>query len=116
MIKLVIITGICFVVGNVTWPLFGEQKVFYIPQALFFICLIKFAKDNTGKDSKCLHLFLTYLLLLSCGNLIKQAFYTDTIKQINDYFWGGLVTAWLLINLKMHSKWATRKTVHGGRK
>jgi len=113
MIKLIIISGICFVVGNATWPLFDEQKVLYIPQAVFFISLLTFVKRNVDKNNKVYHIFLEYLVLLSYGNLVKQVFYTDTLKQINDYVWGGIVTIFLIYKI---IKWATTTNHQSGRK
>lgn len=49
---------------------------------------------------------LTYIMLLAYGNVVKQVFYSERIKQINDYVWCGLATVWLVI---MIIKWVTRK-------
>ena len=97
MIWAVIITWIMFVLGNVTWPLFDEQKVFYVPQAFFFISMLLYIKSKV--DNKIQSILITYLLLLSFGNLVKQLFYNETLKQINDYVWGGLVTIRLIIKI-----------------
>lgn len=113
MIKAVIITGILFVIGNATHQIFDEQKVFYVPQALFFIALLHHAKANTHKKAIVSHFFLNYLLLLSVGNLIKQIFYSDILKQINDYIWAGFVTLHLIFNL---IKWAIKTNQHSGMK
>jgi hypothetical protein len=110
MIKLVIISGICFTIGNAIWPLFDEQKLLYIPQAIFFISMLTVCKR---KYEGLIKLFLTYLLLLAYGNLVKQVFYSDILKQINDYIWGGLVTLWLLYNIKNNLKWQTLSNQSG---
>lgn len=54
-------------------------------------------------------LMLNYLTLLACGNVVKQAFYTPNVAQINDYVWGGLLTLWLFYQLYKHKKWETKK-------
>lgn len=115
MIAVIIISGLLFVIGNITWPLFNEQKVLYVPQALFFISLLTFIKSKVERQTASF-IFICYFLWLARGNLVKQVFYTDTIKQVNDYIWGALVTGWLLFKLKKHLKWATLKTAHGGKK
>ncbi len=49
-----------------------------------------------------------YFWLLALGNLVKQIFYNSrTVKEVNDYWWGGLVTLWLIINLIR--LWVTQK-------
>ena len=113
MIKAVIITGILFVFGNALWPLFNEQKVFYVPQALFFISLLLAVRIKEPVKNKIAHYFLEWLLLLSYGNLIKQIFYSDILKQINDYIWGGFVTLILIYKI---IKWASKTNQHFGRK
>lgn len=111
MIRLIIISGVLFVLGNAFWWVFNEPKLNYIPQAVFFISLITFAKRQVIK--KVHHIFLDYLLLLSYGNLIKQIFYSDILKQINDYIWGGFVTLILIYKL---IKWAIKTNQHSGTK
>jgi hypothetical protein len=115
MIRVVIISGIAFTIGNIIWPLFNEPKIFYIPLAIFISSMLWEIKSKIS-NSKCLYVLTDYLLLLSLGNIVKQVFYSDNIAQINDYFWGGLVTVRLLFKLKKHLKWETRKTTLGGKK
>ena len=111
MIRLIIISGVLFVLGNAFWWVFNEPKLNYIPQAVFFISLILFVKNHVTK--KVHHIFLEYLLLLSYGNLVKQVFYSNILKQVNDYIWGGLVTIYLIYKL---IKWATNTSQQSGRK
>jgi hypothetical protein len=102
MIRVVIISGVCFTVGNIIWPFFDEPKLFFVPLAIFISSAVWCVKSSVDIGSKWIHLLLSYLLLLSYGNIIKQMFYTDNIKQINDYIWGGLVTVWLLYKIKKY--------------
>jgi hypothetical protein len=116
MIKATVIAGVCFTIGNVIWPVFDEPKLFYVPLAVFITLLIVMLKKNVQTNSKCIHLIVNYLLLLSYGNIVKQVLYTDEIAQVNDYIWGGLVTIWLLINLVKVKKWAITTNQPHGRK
>lgn len=116
MIKAAVIFGLCFTVGNIVWPLFNEPKLFYVPLAIFISLLIFIVKKNVKSDSKYLPLFVNYLLLLSYGNIVKQVMYTERIKQVNDYIWGGLVTVWLLFNLIKLKKWGITTNQPHGRK
>lgn len=107
MIKAVIISGIAFTIGNITWPYFNDPRVFYIPLAVFMLCCALCIKQIALKESKTVNTFLDYITLLAAGNLIKQIFYNShTVKQINDYIFGALITAWLIIQLI----WDNRKT------
>lgn len=102
----IIVSGACFTLGNVLWPLFNEPKVFYVPLAIFLFLLVLYVKQTAPKEKKTWHILLEWLLLLAAGNIIKQLFYTETIKQVNDYVWGALLT----INLthKLFLQWANR--------
>ncbi len=112
MIRLVIISGIAFTVGNIVWPIWDEPKFFYVPLAVFLLSCVTFVKSKTANDTVN-YLLLKYLTLLSWGNLAKQVFYTDSIAQINDYVWGGLLTLWLFYKLgerrKNKTKWEIQK-------
>jgi len=107
MIKAIIISGFCFVVGNIVWVYFDEPKLFYVPLSVFLLLLLIDVKNGVSFRNKVEHIFLTALILLAASNVIKQLFYTTTIKQINDYVWGALVGAWAI--LKLIKLWATRK-------
>lgn len=97
MIKVVILCGIAFMIGNITWTYFNEPKIFYIPLSalllsLFWELKIKYKNDKNS----ILRVSIDYLFLLSCGNLVKQIFYSETLKLVNDYIWGAVVTLWYL--------------------
>jgi len=109
------ISGACFVVGNVTWKFFNEPKIHWVPLSVFLFLLTvcvrsDYVKKNTRKDAKGLYLWVTWLVILAAGNVVKQVFYSEKIKQINDYAFGGLVTIWLIINL---IRWEIRKSQYG---
>lgn len=107
MIKAIIISGFCFVIGNIIWVYFGDPKLFYVPLAVFMLLLLIDVKMCVPNASKVEHILLTSLILLAAGNVVKQLFYTTTIKQINDYFFGAIVGVWTL--LKLVKLWAIRK-------
>lgn len=103
MIRWVIISNFVFLVANITWIYTGDPKFFYVPLALLLVAFNYYIlKSFKGKGNTIL--FLEYFLWLSYGNLIKQLFYSETLKQINDYAWGSLMTIYLIYKL-----WATRK-------
>lgn len=110
MIKAIIISGFGFTIGNVIWDKFGinEPKLFYVPLAVFLLLMILYIKKSVSEREKITHFFLTSLVLLAAGNLIKQLFYTENIKQLNDYLFGGLIFLWLLINLTIKIRWGTK--------
>lgn len=108
MIRIIIISGIAFTVGNVIWPIWDEPKIFYVPLAVFLLSCLVFVKSRSTLDSIS-KLLLNYLTLLAWGNLAKQVFYTKEISQINDYVWGGLLTVWLFYKLYKNMKWETKK-------
>lgn len=95
MIKAIIISGIAFTIGNIVWPYFNEPKLFYVPLAVFIWLLVWHLWKST-RQGELTDYFLMYLFWLAFGNIIKQLFYTKTLKQINDYYWGGLVTLALI--------------------
>ena len=99
MIRWIIITGFLFTIGNVVWIYFGDPKLFYVPLAVFLFLLLYNCLKPVTKITKAQEVFLSYFILLAGGNIVKQLFYTDKIKQINDYVWGGIVTAWLIYKL-----------------
>lgn len=108
MIRLIIISGIAFTVGNVVWPIWDEPKIFYVPLAVFLLSCVVFVKSHVAPNTIS-KLLLNYLTLLACGNVVKQIFYTQNISQINDYVWGGLLTVWLIYKLYKNSKWEIPK-------
>ena len=110
MIKAIIISGLCFTVGNIVWLYFNEPKIFYIPLAVFIFLLVYNLWKTYCGQSKVVGAFIEYLMLLAGGNIVKQIFYSDAIKQINDYIWGGFLTAILIIRL-----WVIHKQQHGKR-
>jgi Na+/citrate or Na+/malate symporter len=98
---------VAFTVGNVVWPIWGEQKLFYVPLSVFLLSLVLEVKSHY-KANGFRNLLLKYLTLLAWGNVVKQVFYNPHLAQINDYVWGGIVTAWLIYK-SVKLKWATRK-------
>lgn len=99
----IIATAFAYTIGNIVWNKFGinEPKVMYVPLALFISAMLFYInREISGeKTPKYLNVLFKYFLILSYGNIVKQILYTDRIKQVNDYFWGGFVTVWLLFNL-----------------
>ena len=108
MIRLIIISGLAFTVGNVVWPIWDEPKIFYVPLAVFLLSCVLFVRSHTPPNTIS-KLLLNYLTLLACGNVVKQVFYTENIAQINDYVWGGLLTVWLFYKLYKSTKWGIPK-------
>lgn len=98
LVILIIVSGFLFTAGNIVWPYFNEPKVFYVPLAVFLWLLVYYVR-KTFTGNKIIKLFLTWLFLLASGNLIKQIFYSPTMSQVNDYYWGAGVTLWLLIRV-----------------
>lgn len=91
-ISWVIISGFCYVIGNLTWEAAGEEKLYFVPLAVFIMTLIMYVKKEYRGKNKYVVCLLEYFMLLSIGSVIKEMFYSYTIKQINDYYWGGFVT------------------------
>lgn len=115
MIKLFIISAIAFTIGNLTWNKFGinDPRVFYIPLSLYLWASAFYIRKISFKQHPVIVYLLDYVLLLASGNVIKQIFYySEDIKQINDYAFGALATIWLIIML---IKWAIH-TNSSGRK
>lgn len=108
VIRLIIISGLAFTVGNVVWPIWDEPKIFYVPLAVFLLSCVLFVRSHTPPNTIS-KLLLNYLTLLACGNVVKQIFYTEKISQINDYVLGGLLTLWLFYKLYKNMKWETKK-------
>lgn len=101
IVKLTILFGFLFTIGNIMWDKLGlnEPKIMYVPLSIFLFLLLFNLRISQRKEDVYKKVFVTYLLLLAAGNIIKQIFYSDSIKQINDYVFGGLVTIWLIVNL-----------------
>lgn len=101
IVNLTILSGFLFTIGNIIWNKFGlnEPKIMYVPLSIFLFLLVFNLRISQRKEDVYKKIFLTYLLLLAGGNVIKQVFYSDSLKQVNDYIFGGLVTIWLIVNL-----------------
>lgn len=113
MVKAFIISGICFTIGNVIWDKFDDPRIFYVPLAVFLLIGTLYVRKTVKENNKLTIYFLDYLWILASGNVIKQVFYyNDAVSQINDYWWGGFVTLWLIF---MIIKWAIQSK-HSGRK
>jgi len=108
-IILIIITGILATLGNAFWDQFNEPKLFWIPFSVFIMLLMYEVCAKSIKENKIKKYFLTYLLLLSMGNVVKQVFYNEKMRQWNDYVFGSLLTLILLIFLA----WEIRKQLYG---
>lgn len=106
MTKTIIILNFIFLLSNILWPFIGDPKVFYIPLALLLVAF-NFQLWKT-EDRRFVKVFLEYFVLLAIGNLIKQIFYSERLKQLNDYYWLGFLTVYLIIKL-----WATRRQLSG---
>lgn len=105
---LIIITGFLFTLGNILWPVLKDQKYFYVPLALFISFLLYYVNITLVNVGVITKYIMRYFLLLSFGNIVKQLLYTPTLKQINDYIWGGLCTLGLITLIL----WEIHK--HGG--
>jgi hypothetical protein len=93
----VVISGIVFVIGNATWRLVHEPKLFWLPLGIFLWALVLYVVKVPRNASPIMRYSLIYLVLLASGNIVKQAFYDNGILQINDYVLGGILTIVLLI-------------------
>lgn len=116
MVKAFIICAISFAIGNVLWDNFGfnDPRLFYIPLSALLFSSAWYVKKTSLKRSNYIIHFLDYIVLLAGGNVIKQVFYyNDTIQQINDYWWGSLISAWLIIILIR--EWVIQNQKNGGR-
>lgn len=109
MINIIIILNFIFLLSNILWQYVGDPKAFYIPLALLLVAF-NFQLWKTFEGSRYVKAFLEYFVLLAIGNLIKQIFYSDTLRVANDYYWGGFLTVYLIIKL-----WLIRKQVPGKR-
>lgn len=99
MIRAVIISGILFTIGNVIWREYNDPKLYYVPMALFLLLLmVQVTRTYTG-GSQYIQAFLVWLVALAAGNFVKQLFYTEKVRQIADYWWGGVITALLILSL-----------------
>lgn len=98
MIRLIIILNFVFLVSNILWVYIGDPKAFYIPLALLLVAF-NFHLWKTFEGSRYVKAFLEYFVLLAIGNLIKQIFYSENMRQLNDYYWGGFLSVYLIIKL-----------------
>lgn len=106
----IIIGALCYLAGNILWEPLGEEKLYFVPQAVLILLLIIEVRKKTVKH---LRIFFTYFMLLAAGNVVKELFYSYYLKQVNDYIFGGFMTLWLLYQLL--KLWATQKQ-HSGKK
>lgn len=109
MIKLIIASGMLWWIGNIIWDKFGmyEPKLFYVPLSIFITVMILYIKKSISEREKRLHIIFQGMFALAIGNVVKQVFYSDKIKQINDYWFAGLVfiiTLYLLIQCPTQKK------------
>lgn len=84
----------------------------YVPLAVFMFLLVCEVRWPKVQRTIVQNYFITYFVFLALGNIVKQMFYDDTMRQINDYVVGGLATLILLIFL---IKWAIQRQANGGR-
>jgi hypothetical protein len=105
-----LVCGFAFVIGNVTWPLFNEYRVFYVPLSLFLFFIL-WQVDSPAKITKLQRYCIKYFVALSLSNIVKQIWYNPTIDQINDYIVGTVATLILLIFV---ITWAIRNTQKNG--
>jgi hypothetical protein len=110
-VSLLIVCGFSFVIGNVTWPLFGDPRVFYVPLALFLFFML-WQISEPGEKTVLQEYCIRYFKILSISNVFKQIFYNEHIDQINDYVVGSVVTIILLIFV---IKWVIRNRKNGGK-
>ncbi len=96
-ILLVIASGFLFMAGNIGYSFGMSEKAFWVPLALHILCLVHYISSKVKKPVE--KLYLKYFTVLAWGNLIKQLFYTDSIKQINDFILGGIATIVLIVKL-----------------
>ncbi len=115
MVWFFIISAILFTAGNIWWGVFNDPRFFYVPLALLLLSGSILVKNPTRR--KCTwvqELLLEWNVVLALGNLVKQIlYYSPTIKQINDYWWGAIITTLYLY--KILRKWAIQNKRNGGR-
>lgn len=99
--KLVIASGFCYIIGNIVHRYFDCPEMYWIPLSVFLFALIREAKMNVNEKGFNYYA-IEFLELLSVGNIIKQVFYSESISQINDYFFGAMLT---LIYLYKYIVW-----------
>lgn len=105
MIRWVIISAFCFLIGNIIWPFVDEEKVYFIPLAVMILVLFLYVRKKIAlNESKAIRLLIDYFVVLAAGNVLKELFYNPTIKELNDYWFGGLCMLVLIISL-----WVNRK-------
>lgn len=108
MIRWIIIAAFAFTIGNIVWPMVGKEgdpRLFFIPLAVMILLLFVYARHTIAVNQpRWVRNFIDYFVVLAAGNVIKQMFYSEKMKQINDYYFGGLMTLVLIITL-----WVNRK-------
>lgn len=97
MIRVIIILNFIFLLSNILWPFIGDPKAYYIPLALLLVAFNFQLWKTEGR--RFVRVFLEYFVLLAIGNLIKQIFYSENLKVLNDYYWGGFLTVYLIVKL-----------------
>lgn len=108
MIKWILISAASFTFGNIIWnkiPSGNDDRFFYIPLSVMILLMLIEIKSRYKNEKYPIPLLIKYFVILASGNVIKQTFYTPEIKQINDYYWGALVTLWLIGSLIGFNKW-----------
>lgn len=114
MVKTILIAAACFTIGNIVWDKFGmdDPRLFYVPLSVLLFLLLWYVRKKEFKSSKVTQLCIDYFCVLALGNIVKQVcYYNDTVKQINDYIWGGLITLIYAIQIL----WVIRKRKNGGK-
>ena len=109
-LKLIIISGFAFTLGNVFWDKLGDPRWFYVPLSLFLFLMVYDLYKRSFKEHRVIRISLAHLVMLASGNVIKQIVYDPTVDQINDYLWGGLVGLSYLINIIL---WAISNKRYG---
>ena len=110
----ILISALLFTIGNATYRQWhNEPKFVWVPMAAMILFLMIEVKNSVSAKKKVLRILFEYFVLLAGGNLIKQIFYTDTIKQINDYWWWALATVWLIYKLWVEYRKQDRNSGRG---
>ncbi len=113
---LVIFSGLSYTIGNATYLILHyEPKLVWGPLASFLLLCLVYIKSTIVWYDKLKLACINWLVCLAAGNLVKQLFYTSTIKQINDYIYGAAVTVGFIIYiLKNRKKWEIQRIQQSG--
>lgn len=105
MTRWVIISAFGFLIGNILWPFVDEEKVYFVPLAVLLLVLFLYVRKTVAlNESTTVRIFIDYFVVLAAGNVLKELLFNPTVKELNDYWFGGLVTLVLIITL-----WVNRK-------